>query len=83
MAFEQPAIPVDTHVHRISNRIGIVTTNTPDETEIHLSKILDKKHWLEINPLFVKFGQNICKPISPSCKKCELNLICRYAKTNT
>lgn len=81
--FGKPAIPVDTHVHRISNRIGIVTTNTPDETEIHLSKILDKKHWLEINPLFVKFGQNICKPISPSCKKCELNLICRYAKTNT
>ena len=81
--FGKPAIPVDTHVHRISNRIGIVTTNTPDETEIHLSKILNKKNWLEINPLFVQFGQNICKPISPSCNKCELNSICHYAKNNT
>ena len=80
--FGKSAIPVDTHVHRISNRIGIVRTITPDETEINLRKQIDKKYWLEINSLFVQFGQNVCKPISPSCDKCELNTICNYAKTN-
>ena len=67
-AFELPAIPVDTHVHRISNRMGLVNTKTPDETEIELSKIAPKDLWIKLNDLMVQFGQNICKPTSPQCE---------------
>src|SRR6059036_3093504 len=65
--FKRPAIPVDTHVHRIFNRIGAVKTNTPDETERELTRTVDKKYWLPLNEVFVKFGQIICKPIGPKC----------------
>jgi endonuclease-3 len=76
--FNKPAIPVDTHVHRISNRLGIVKTKKPEETEIVLTKLLDKKYWLEINESFVKFGQTICRPVKPKCNICKLNKICSY-----
>jgi len=75
--FEIPAIAVDTHVHRISNRLGLVNTNTPDQTETELKKVLEKKYWLEINELLVKHGQNVCKPISPWCSKCSINKYCK------
>ena len=80
-AFEKPAIPVDTHVHRISNRIGLVNTKTPEETEIELMKKIPKKYWLEINDTFVMYGQNICKPISPLCDVCQIKNMCEYYKT--
>jgi endonuclease-3 len=81
-AFDKPAIPVDTHVHRISNRLGLVQTKTPEETEIELMKKIPKKYWLKINDTFVMYGQNICKPISPMCNVCQIKKECRYYKTN-
>ena len=77
-AFEKPAIPVDIHVHRISNRLGLVETKTPEETEFELMKNIPKKFWLEINDIFVMYGQNICKPISPMCDVCKIKKICKY-----
>ena len=79
-AFELPAIPVDTHVHRISNRMGLVNTKNPDETEIELSKIAPKELWIKLNDLMVQFGQNICKPTSPHCEICPCTDICDYFK---
>lgn len=80
-AFDKPAIPVDIHVHRISNRLGLVETKTPEETEFELMKIIPKKFWLEINDTFVMYGQNICKPISPMCSVCKIKNECRFYKT--
>jgi len=80
-AFDKPAIPVDTHVHRISNRLGLVDTKTPEETEFELMKKIPKKYWLQINDTFVMYGQNICKPISPRCDVCKIRQICKYYKT--
>ena len=81
-AFELPAIPVDTHVHRISNRLGLVDTKTPDETEIELSKIAPKELWIKLNDLMVQFGQNICKPTYPQCEMCPCTEICDYYTAN-
>jgi endonuclease-3 len=80
-AFEKPAIPVDTHVHRISNRLGLVSTKTPEETEQELMKRIPMKFWLEINDTFVMYGQNICKPISPMCNVCMIRKMCKFYKT--
>jgi len=80
-AYEKPAIPVDIHVHRISNRLGLVDTKNPEETEQELMKKIKKKYWLEINDTFVMFGQNICKPISPMCNICKIKKICKYYKS--
>ena len=77
-AFEQPAIPVDIHVHRISNRLGLVKTKTPEQTEEELMAKIPKKFWLQINDTFVMYGQNICKPISPMCEVCKIKKICKY-----
>ena len=77
-AFELPAIPVDTHVHRISNRMGLVNTKTPDDTEMELSKIAPKELWIKLNDLMVQFGQNICKPTSPQCEACPVSYLCDY-----
>jgi len=77
-AFNKPAIPVDTHVHRISNKLGIVETRTPEETEVALRESIDQKFWLEINDLFVKFGQRICTPIGPKCNTCKLKNGCAH-----
>ena len=79
-AFDKPAIPVDTHVHRISNRLGLVSTKSPEETEIILMQKIPKKHWVRINDTFVMYGQNICKPISPTCKLCQIKSECDYYK---
>lgn len=75
-AFLKDALAVDTHVHRISNRLGLVETKTPEETEIELKKIFPQKYWRYINLLLVKLGQNTCRPISPRCKTCALDDIC-------
>lgn len=79
-AFNKPAIPVDIHVHRISNRIGIVKTQNPKKTEEELIKIIDRKYWLILNNTFVRYGQNICLPIRPKCEICSLKDICNYYK---
>jgi len=80
-AFEKPAIPVDIHVHRISNRLGLVETKTPEETEQNLMKKIPKKYWIDINDTFVMYGQNICKPISPMCDVCKIKKNCKFYKT--
>ena len=80
-AFEKPAIPVDIHVHRISNRLGLVNTRNPEETEQELMKKIKKKYWIEINDTFVMYGQNICKPISPMCDVCKIKKNCKYFKS--
>ena len=77
-AFDLPAIPVDTHVHRISNRLGLVDTKEPEETEVELTKIAPKDLWVKLNDLMVQFGQNICKPMSPQCEICPCTEICDY-----
>lgn len=69
-------LPIDTHCHRIPNRIGWISTKTPEETETELKKILPKKYWKEFNHLFVTFGQTICTPISPHCNTCPINKYC-------
>ncbi|MFW6303901.1 MAG: endonuclease III domain-containing protein [Candidatus Sumerlaeota bacterium] len=74
--FHKPGICVDTHVHRITNRWGYVDTDSPDETEMVLRDILPDKYWIEINDWLVTWGQNVCKPTSPICSKCDLESIC-------
>lgn len=80
--FDIPAICVDTHVHRISNRLGLVTTKTPEQTEVALKKVLPKEYWSEWNKLMVMWGQNICVPISPFCSKCPISNLCPKISVN-
>jgi endonuclease-3 len=75
-AYVKPAICVDTHVHRISNRLGLVETSNPTETEFALMDILPKRYWIGYNELLVRFGQNVCKPISPHCSTCPVKRSC-------
>ncbi len=76
MAFDQPGITVDVHVHRIVNRWGYVRTKTPDETELILRDKLPNRYWIEINGLLIPFGQNICRPTSPLCSQCMIFEYC-------
>ncbi len=69
-------IPVDTHLHQISNRLGWVKTKTPEKTQIELEKIIPKRYWYDMNELFVQFGQNVCVSVSPFCSKCVINMYC-------
>ncbi len=74
--FKVPAICVDTHVHRISNRIGYVKTKNPDQTEMALRKKLPRRHWIRYNELLVAFGQVLCRPVSPFCSRCPVSEMC-------
>jgi endonuclease-3 len=76
--FGKAAIPVDTHVHRISNRLGIVNTKTPEQTENQLSRYFEKKYWIEVNEIMVRFGKKICRPIGPRCRICRLRSYCKW-----
>jgi endonuclease-3 len=76
VSFGKEALAVDTHVHRISNRLGWVKTKTPEETEVQLKKIIPSELWGPLNGSMVNFGQKICKPISPRCTECLLNEVC-------
>lgn len=78
--YGKDAIAVDTHVHRISNRLGWVHTRNPEETEKELMKILPKEYWREINELLVMFGRMICKPQRPKCDVCPIKGYCEYYK---
>ncbi len=75
-AYAKPGICVDTHVHRISNRWGLVRTRTPDKTEIALRAVLPPRHWIEYNGILVAFGQTICHPTSPWCSRCKIAPLC-------
>ena len=76
LGFAVPAICVDTHVHRISNRLGLVRTKTPEQTEHALEKVLPERYWIDINDLLVTFGQQVCQPTSPHCSTCPLASRC-------
>lgn len=76
--FRKNAIPVDVHVHRISNRLGLVNTKHPEETELELMKIVPEGYWIDLNEKFVRFGQDICRPIGPKHEKCPLNDLCDF-----
>jgi len=75
-AYGQKVLPIDTHCHRIPNRIGWVKTKNPEQTEKELEKILEKKYWQEFNSIFVLFGKTICRPISPLCSQCPIEIFC-------
>ncbi|MCB4204368.1 endonuclease III [Deferribacterales bacterium Es71-Z0220] len=74
--FGKKEVCVDTHVHRISNRMGLVKTKSPNETEIELKKIIPDKYWIKLNKILVVYGQKICKPISPLCSSCFIDKYC-------
>ena len=76
LGFGKPGICVDTHVHRISNRLGWVRSRTPDETEAALRARLPRRYWIGINDLLVTFGQNVCAPVSPRCSVCPVRDLC-------
>jgi len=75
-AFGLPGICVDTHVHRITNRLGFVRTRNPEQTEWALRAKLPRRHWIELNDLLVAFGQNVCQPLSPRCSVCPVTRAC-------
>jgi endonuclease III len=77
LAFGQPEICVDTHVHRISNRLGLVYTKKVEDTEAALRMILPKRYWIEWNKLLVMWGQNVCAPQSPWCSRCAVRQWCK------
>ncbi len=76
LAYGKDAICVDTHVHRISNRLGYVKTKTPDETEFALRAKLPRRHWIIYNTIMVAFGRKTCRPVSPLCSRCPVNKYC-------
>ncbi len=76
-SFKKEALPVDTHVHQLSNRLGWVRTKTPEQTEQKLMKIVPRKHWLSLNNIFVDHGKTICVPVSPFCSKCPVYKYCK------
>lgn len=76
LGFGKPGICVDTHVHRISNRLGYIKTKTPEQSEWALRNLLPPEYWIEINDLLVAFGQNHCHPVSPRCSNCKLYGLC-------
>lgn len=76
-AFNKEVLPIDTHCHRIPNRLGWVKTKTPEQTEKALEKILPRKYWTNFNAIFVLFGKIICRPISPWCSKCSIKKYCK------
>jgi endonuclease-3 len=79
--YGEPRIPVDTHVHRVSNRLGLVATKTPEATEPALMRIVPKEWWLHVNELFIRFGKDLCKPIGPRCPACSFTSFCRHYRT--
>jgi endonuclease III len=81
LAFDKSAMCVDTHVHRISNRLGYIKTKTPLESEITLREKLPIKHWKTYNSILVAFGQNLCRPINPQCERCPVSQECCFSQS--
>jgi len=75
-AFGEPAIPVDTHVHRVSNRLGWVRTRTPEQTERELRRIVPRRLWLIVNEALVAHGKAVCRPVGPRCGECPVHRGC-------
>ncbi|MBU0502827.1 MAG: endonuclease III [Candidatus Omnitrophota bacterium] len=80
LGFKIPSICVDTHVHRISNRLGWIKTRIPQQSEESLKKIFPKLYWIKLNTIMVTFGQNICLPVSPWCSRCAVLKFCKRIK---
>jgi endonuclease-3 len=76
LGYDQPGICVDTHVHRITNRWGLIKTKNPAQTEFALREILPVRYWKKLNGYLVAFGQGVCKPISPLCSRCKISALC-------
>jgi endonuclease-3 len=83
VAFKKHGVAVDTHVHRISNRLGYVKTKTPEQTEYALRAKLPRKYWLAYNDLLVTWGQNVCVPVSPKCSICAISEYCNRVGVTT
>jgi endonuclease III len=83
LGFEKPGIAVDTHVHRISNRLGYVRTRSPEKTEMSLRRKLPPRYWIVFNDLLVAYGQNLCKPVSPHCSTCKIATYCNRVGVKT
>jgi endonuclease-3 len=81
-AYGRPQIPVDVHVFRISNRIGLVKTRDPEETEFELMEVVPRDKWIILNHLFVRFGQQVCKPLRPECWRCPIEGLCEFPEKN-
>ncbi len=81
LGFNKPAICVDVHVHRICNRLGVITTRTPYETEMTLRRILPRRYWITWNSYLVSFGQTRCRPRNPLCGGCPLRSLCDCGRT--
>ena len=73
-----PALPIDTHCHRIPNRLGLIRTKTPEQTEAALARIVPREHWVDVNEWFVQFGKEVCRPIGPRCEECTFTSFCRF-----
>ena len=76
LGFGLPGICVDTHVHRISNRMGWVSARTPEQTELALMQVLPRRYWIGVNELLVRYGQSVCTPVSPRCSMCPASPWC-------
>lgn len=76
LGYDQPGICVDTHVHRITNRWGLIQTKNPAQTEFALREILPVRYWKKLNGYLVAFGQGVCKPVSPLCSQCKIRPFC-------
>lgn len=83
VAFNKPAICVDVHVHRICNRLGLMKTSTPFDTEMRLRKILPERYWITWNSYLVSFGQTVCAPVSPKCSLCRISGYCARVGVTT
>jgi len=79
LGYDQPGICVDTHVHRITNRWGLIRTQNPAQTEFALREVLPLRYWKKLNGYLVAFGQGVCKPISPLCSRCKISAFCARA----
>jgi endonuclease-3 len=82
VSFGIPSLAVDTHVHRISNRLGWVKTKNPEETEFKLMELIPKELWGPLNGSMVEFGKQICKPVKPECKNCPIEKYCNWEGKN-
>ena len=82
VAYNRPAIAVDTHVHRVSNRLGIVHTKRPEDTQKQLEQLFDESLWSQLHHLLIFHGRYICKSQNPDCNRCTLNGICEWYKQN-
>ncbi|HKZ47184.1 MAG TPA: endonuclease III [Thermoplasmata archaeon] len=76
--FGVAAIPVDTHCHRVPNRLGFVRTKRPEETEAALKRLLPREYWLDVNELVIRFGKEVCRPRGPRCSECDFTAICMF-----